>query len=333
MRWRRLQLLLGVVLGASASAQAEPTPVAAPFEAAVKIWLESDGTVPVLRERAGAALRQDEAVGLPWLGQRLSAIDSLGAQQQDRLRDLATEVMLRCLADGRDSGMTFRGQYAALTALGPFAPARALELLLKPPAWFAETRRVELVPLIADLQVLPPPPPVLLGITDVIAATETEPDDLRLALSCLVWQWGRKEPVLARAATLREASADGDAEDRLVAMRQLADLWYRVQDHVKAAGTHAAMTSMATRGKLQLSPTDWYWGACYCALGGRVDDGIAALERCADLLASPSTDSSQRLPRRLFERDPDLGKLRADPRFAAIVERAFAPAREPDKGR
>ena len=299
-------------------------PAQAPqFTAAVDAWLESDTGNQVLLERATAGILNDETAGLAWLGGRLREPPAGNERAQKRLRDLGTDVLLGVIEDRRKSDMVFRGQYQALRALEPFATQRLFELLLQSPDWFDSRRRIHLVPAIADLQLQPPAPPVLLGITDVIADADREPDDLRRSLSCLVWQWGRKEHVQARAASLREASAEGDAEDRVFALRQLADLWYRVQEYPKAANTHAAMTALATKGKLTLSPTDWYWGACYEALCGHVDAGLDALSHCADLLASPSTDSSLRLPRRLFERDPEIAPLRADPRFRAIVEHAF----------
>src|SRR5262245_49802968 len=205
-----------------------------PFAAAVAAWLDSDGDVPVLLERATAGILNDEAAGLAWLGARLREPPAATERAQKRLLDLGTDVLLGVIDDRRRSDMVFRGQYEALRALEPFAAQRLFELLLQPD--YVDSRRtlrqrIHLVPAIVDLQLQPPAPPVLLGVTDVIADIDGEPDDLRLALSCLVWQWGRKEYVHGRAARLREASAEGDAEDRVFALRQLADLWYRVREY------------------------------------------------------------------------------------------------------
>ena len=64
-------------------------------------------------------------------------------------------------------------------------------------------------------------------------------------------------------------------------------------------------------------------------------DGLAAIEQCAALLASPDLDSSLRLPRSMFDRDPELALLRAQPRWEAAMRRAFAdaPARDDEGGR
>ena len=70
------------------------------------------------------------------------------------------------------------------------------------------------------------------------------------------------------------------------------------------------------------------------ALLGDVDRGLDAIGECAALLASPHLDASLRLPRSMFDRDPELAPLRAQPRWDALMRRAFAAAAaEPAGGR
>ncbi|MGE3173336.1 MAG: hypothetical protein AB7O97_11980 [Planctomycetota bacterium] len=294
-------------------------------------WLRSDHTDDDLRLAAAKALLDAGPEALPWLGQRLRAAAGATAASQSAqvraLHRLATDVVLGFVDRQRSSGVVHRGQYLPLRALDPFATQRLFDLLLRTPDWFSDTRRVHLVPALVDLQPGPPAPELLLGVTDLIENAEVEPADLRVALSCLVWQWGRKGYVEERAAALRQASAEGDVEDRLQPLRDLADLWYRVGEHAMASATHVTLAAMADSAHQQLTPTDWYWGACYLSLAGRVDDGIAALERCAALLADDAVEASRKLPRKLFETDPEIAALRADPRFAAILARAFPAAR------
>jgi hypothetical protein len=327
MRSLRGCLALGTLAaGLAAGAQQEDGGHEAPPEVAAKVdaWLRSDHRDANLREAAIEAVLRTADRALPWFGRRIRSLppDAEGSQQR-AMHSLASGVVLGFIEAQRRSGIVYRGQYLPLRELQPFAASALFEWLLKTPDWMADTRRVEFVAPLADLQRDPPPPPILLGITDLIENEEIEPENLRLGLSCLVWQWGRRSYVEEAAAALRAASGEGDAEDRILALRQLADLWYRVQEHRRAASSHAAMTAMAVNAKLPLSPTDWYWGACYAALCGRLDDGLQALERCAELQASDSVDSSTKLPRSLFEKDPEIALLRADPRFAAVLERAF----------
>ena len=53
----------------------------------------------------------------------------------------------------------------------------------------------------------------LAGVLEIAGNVDLEPAALRTALSCLLWQWGRKELLAARFEELRRASAEGDAED------------------------------------------------------------------------------------------------------------------------
>jgi len=297
-------------------------PTLAELDLAVAAWLGDDWTVEQHRQEVvGRVLATDQ--GLRYLSEQLRAVGEAPSRRRTGLRKLATHVVLGFIDRARGSGMVFRGQYDDLKSMQPFAGEVLLDLLLRPPDWFASTRRAHLVPAIADLQPRLAAAAVVEAIADIIEDTETEPADLRLGLSCLAWQWGHRQYVHAELARLRATSSEGDAEDRLLAFRAIADLHYRVREYDKAASTHRALQMMADRAELELTPTDWYWSACYHALAGKVARGFESLERCVSLLASPGVDSSLKLPQSLFEQDPDIARLRADPRFAAIVARAF----------
>ena len=325
-------LLLGATIaaqGAAAAGRADATAVAR----AVEAWLASDLVDQALLERTVAAVL-DDAAGLPWLGEQLRAAASEPAERRAKgLTALSTHVLLGFIARARKSGMVFRGQYAPLRALQPFAGDQLFQWLLATPDWFPDTHRIQLVPALRDLQPTPPAQPILLGVVEIARNTEIEPADLRLALACLLWQWGRKEFAELRLAELRQDSAEGDSEDRLVALRQLARLYYDLGDHARAAATHATIAQLAEHARLRLLPSDHYWSACCHALHGDVEGGIAALASCIAAQLAPATDAADKLPRRLFDQDPELERLRADARFAPLLERAF-PGRSSDgKGR
>jgi hypothetical protein len=309
-------------------------PPADTFTAVVEAFLASDQSDAAQKELAVEALLGTPDRSLPWLGQRLRALAVDDESPRSKgTRALAADVLLGFIEQKRRSGVVYRGQYAMLDALQPFASKLLFEWLLHTPFWLPDTQRVTLVPAIADLQATPPDPQLLLGVTDIVENIEGEPEDLRFALSCLAWQWGRKQYVQARAAQLQKDSADGDAEDRILAFRELSNLWYRVQENRRAATTHGAMTTIAERSNYELLPTDWYWGACYNALAGRVDAGFVALGRCVDLQVAANVDPVRKLPRALFDTDPELAALRADPRFLPLLQRAFPEPAEAAKGR
>lgn len=338
---RSVLCALSVLLPAALAAQ-EPAPKVPetqppeppPFAALVEAFLASDQTDVAVRDRAAAAVLAEAERGLPWLGERLRALAPGDASARAKgTRLLAADVVLAFVDQKHRSGVVYRSQYSALAALQPFAGAQLFDWLLRTPDWLPDTKRVTFVPALADLQPGPPEASILLGVTELVENVDGEPEDLRLALSCLLWQWGRKQFVEQRVAQLQQDSSEGDAEVRVPALRQLSDLWYRVREYRRAASTHAVMAALAARSKAELLPTDWYWGACYNALCGRLDEAFADLSRCADLQASKDVDSVRKLPRALFENDPEIAALRADPRFLPILQRAFPTPVEGEKGR
>lgn len=336
---RAFPLLLAAALAAQETPpRAQESPPKAPeppsFATLVETFLASDQTDVALRDRAAAAVLADTERALPWLGERLRTLAVGDATARGKaLRLLAADVVLGFVDQKHRSGVVYRGQYAQLAALQPFAAAQLFEWLLRTPDWLPDTKRVTFVPALADLQPAAPEASILLGVTELVENVDGEPEDLRLALSCLLWQWGRKQFVEQRVTQLQQDSTEGDAEVRVPALRQLSDLWYRVREYRRAASTHAVMAALASRTKAELLPTDWYWGACYNALSGRRDEAFADLSRCANLQASKDVDPVRKLPRALFETDPEIASLRDDPRFLPILQRAFPTPVEGEKGR
>ncbi len=334
MRQASLALALAWCVATTLAAQGPEPEVAPPVVAAAEAWLASDQSDTAQKERAVKAILADTPRSLPWLGEllRSGSTDAADPSRKGKTA-LAADVVLGFVEQTRRSGVVYRGQYAPLSALQPLALELLYEWLLRTPDWLPDTQRQNLVPAIADLQQGQPAPELLLGVTDLIENEEIEPFELRFRLSCLVYEWGRKEYIDARLASLRQQSMEGDAEDRTLAYRDLADVYYRIRDYKKAAAMHGVLASLADGIRFELSPTDWYWGACYNALACKIEPAFAAFERCVALQASDRVDSSRKLPRKLFEQDPELAALRADERFLPMLERAFPNPPEAAKDR
>ena len=127
------------------------------------------------------------------------------------------------------------------------------------------------------------------------------------------------------------ATTEGDGEDRVNATLLLADYFNLLRDYRRAAAAHRAAQALARGADVELLPVAWYSAACVHALNGDQERGLEALRRCAEMHASPHLDESRRLERKLFEQDPEIASLRADPSFGALLELAFGERDDEDE--
>jgi len=297
-------------------------PAALPTPAAAARWLASDQTSRPLLDEAVAALLSSPEKGFTWLGGQLARTD---AEQSFRkgVDSLVVHATLEFVRRQRTCGMRFDGQYLPLRHAQPRVGEFLFELLLDTPEWYPHTHRVHLIRPLRELQTTPPAEPQLGRIIAMAEDAAREPDNLRHALAALLWQWGHKELAQQALETLQRASGEGDAAARVGSLLELAEFQYELRDYRGAAATHRSVFALATSSEIELKPIDHYASACAHALAGDVERSITSLQRCAERLASPDLDSSHRLTRELFEKDPELAAVRRDPRWTAIVARAF----------
>lgn len=287
-------------------------------------WLAGDQSSRERLDAVVVVLLQEPTSGIAWLADKLAAArtqpDGKGVQQ------LVAHTSLEFLRRQRATDLTFVGQYAPLAPLQPEVGEFLFGLLLEPPEWYPTTHRVHLVAPLRDLQPTPPEPARIDAIAQIAENERLEPEDLRRALAAMLHQWGRKEPARTLLAQLVAATAEGDGEDRVQTTLALADFHVLLRDYKQAAAAHRSAQTLAKTAGVQLKPVAFYAAACVHALVGDVERGLAALGACVDLLASPHLDSSLRLPRAMFDKDPELAPLRARPEWAALMQRAFPPA-------
>ncbi|HEU4420719.1 MAG TPA: hypothetical protein VFT55_17400 [Planctomycetota bacterium] len=314
--------------GASATSQ---QPDAEKVAAAAEKWVTSDQVSREQLDLTVTVMLADPKLGIDWLAAHLPEADKAPAQPRSKgVHGLGTHCVLEFLRRQRESGVVFAGQYDDLRRLQPFVGKMLFGLLLETPEWFPNTHRVRLVPALRDVQPQLPDAQTLEATTTMADNATIEPEDLRRSLAAMLWQWGRKQHAQAFIDALQKASSEGDAEDRVQTMLELADLHYQLREYKASANTHRAAQALASTAKVELKPTAWYASACVHALIGDVERGMAALEKCASMHASPHLDESLRLKRSLFETDPEIAVLRNDKRFAGLLELSFGKAR-PDK--
>lgn len=311
----------------SDDARAQQRPDPAP---AAERWLASDQTSREGLDATVKALLADAEVGIGWLAAQLPAALAAPAERRAKgVQSLCTHTILEFCRRQRATSITFDGQYAALLPLQPYAGDLLFSLLLETPDWFPHTHRIQLVRPLRDLQPGAPPASRLEAVMRLAEHAEVEPEDLRRAVAALLWQWGTKRHAQAIVDKLVVASGDGDGEDRVQATLELADYLCLLREYKQSATAHRSAQALAKGANVELKPVAWYAAACVHALLGDVERGFVALDTCADLLASPHLDSSLRLPRTMFDTDPELALLRRDPRFAAILKKAFTTTPEP----
>lgn len=336
-RGQALLLVLGVSLG-TAAAQGQPpvSPALPPDEAARKVaaaaakWIESDQSATELLDATVVALLLEPPVGIRWLADNLPA--ALATRQEPRSKGvvaLATHVSLEFVRRQNGCGMVFAGQYDPLRPLLPFVGDLLFQLLLDTPDWYPDTHRGQLVPALRDLQPTAPEKDRLDRVVAIVENVEVEPEPLRVALSCMLWQWGRKEFAQALLEKLQRDGTEGDTEDRVRTMLELADLQYRLREYRSSAATHRSLQALAESTHYRLKPIDFYSAACVHALLGNVERGVEALQKCAEQQVSPQTDSSHRLERKLLENDPEIAVLRRDARWPTIFASMFPKDERP----
>lgn len=313
----RLMLAGAVVLAAGVAAQ-QPE-----FRVATQ-WLANADAPREQRDEAVKELLVKPVEGFDWLAKARDAA-AVESPRRKAIDALITATAIDYVRRQRQSGITFAGQYEPLRRLQPFVGEALFGLLLDTPQWFPHTHRVRLVRPLRDLHPQAPSEERLAQVAK-LADSSVEPEELRRALACMLWQWGDRKPAQERIDALRRETAEGAVEDRLRNLLDLAALQYELLDYRAAAATHRSVQALADASKVDLKPIDFYAAACAHALVGEVDRGIAALERSAVLQASPDVDPSLKQPRSLWENDPEIEPLRRDPRYKAVFDRAFPPA-------
>lgn len=309
--------LTWALLAIPAAGQEEPNKAA--VEQALARWLATDQTDEALLGRTVDTILSGGDRGLGVLADALAAHDAPSDPRRKGVRSLASHVCLVFLRRQIATDMVYAGQFAPLSRLGPFAQRFFMGLLLETPDWYPSTHRKQVVPVLRDLLPRPPDGPTLDAIAAVAADTEGEPEDLRRMLGYALHQWGRPQLAEAELDRWRRQSAEGDAEDRVMALRQLAEVHYQLRDYKAAAGAHAALMALAESSQTDLWPTDLYSAACCWALAGDPERAFQALQQCADLQASGRVDPSLHIARRVFENDPELRALRGQERWHQVM--------------
>ena len=104
----------------------------------------------------------------------------------------------------------------------------------------------------------------------------------------------------------------------------MAQLHYDIRDYSVAAVMHREFIRKAeVADEGDLVPVHYYNAACCMCLSGDRRSALEFLKRCLAFNESSKIDSSMRLKRKLFERDPEIALVRKTKGFEAMLDRAF----------
>ncbi len=121
--------------------------------------------------------------------------------------------------------------------------------------------------------------------------------------------WAERLPASRRARALQALASD---------LARLGGVRHRMREFDRAAEAYAESISVQMREFGAVPTISAYNRACALARGGRIDEALAQLDVA---LSGDLTD----LSRDWVEEDGDMHPLVDDPRFAAILDRAFGP--------
>jgi hypothetical protein len=321
-----------LVSGASVLLAQQPATGPEAAKQAVATWLQSGMSDEQLLGKTVKAVLDGGDAALQWFGGELATATDQTEARTKGLQAVGTHVCLDFVKRAVKSDMVFAGQYDPLRPLLPFAGGLFLKLLLQTPDWYPDTFRAQLVPPLRDLFPQSPGQSEVLGMIELVKNVAVEPENLRVQLALGLFQWGHPEfvqPVLDR---WRQASGDGDAGDRVEALRMLADLQYQLRQYGQSANTHRLMEALAAKSGVPLWPTDLYASACVHALSGDLDKAIAEFEQCIGRQTSGTVDPSLHIKQKVFELDPEIKSLRGTERYRQAMQKAFPGKTAAGKG-
>ncbi len=290
----------------------------------VNAWLGSDRSDRTLLEDAVEALLEAGQPAYRFLAEVLrQATEGQDRHAASGLESVVTSLCLDFMQREIDSEMVYAGQYDDLRVLMPYTGRLYMGLLLDTPDWFPENLRWQVVAPLRDLYLSSPGEDVLADMQRIAEDENFETNALRVALRYALAQWGSRGLVAREIEDLERDSGEGDTEDQLFAVRKLADVHYQIRDYKESARVHKEFLTRAKASGFPLTPVDYYNAACNFSLTGDLESAYAALDACAELQMSDRVDSSLKLERSLFDKDPDIRAVRGTQRFEKIVEKAF----------
>lgn len=297
-------------------------------ERAVEDWLNSDLQDQTLLDTAVAKMVDNGRAAISSLSIRLrkaAASPNLPHRTRIGLDSLTSNFLLAVLEQRANSGMVFAGQYDDLRELQPTAGTFLTNLVVDTPDWFPDNMRVLVVPALRDIYPNGPGQAVIQRLVDIAEDEDFEAQPLREAVGYALAGWGDRRFVQDRIDELERNAGERKDSEELHFVRELAFVHYNLRDYASGASNWQTYRSGMRALEAPLTAHDHYNAACCLALSGQRDAALAAIEDCAERIASGPLDTTAELNERMFDTDPDLRAIRPTDRFRAAQHKAFPP--------
>ncbi|HEX5051711.1 MAG TPA: hypothetical protein VFZ65_08070 [Planctomycetota bacterium] len=140
-----------------------------------------------------------------------------------------------------------------------------------------------------------------------------------LTAACALHQYGDTSLFDGIKADVEKQLASESVEAKTAANNTLAELYYQLRDYENAANHYKALLDIIEKQPQQPDgvTTLIYNTACSLALAKHIDESFQYLEKAL-------TAKGGQLSKAMIDSDHDMDNLRADPRFAKLIEQHFS---------
>lgn len=244
--------------------------------------------------------------------------------------DARTKAIVDYLETRFRSNAIFAGQFASLGALGDEAVDTLTAWAKKTPKQTRLGDRFRLTCVRALRDVVKEPSEALITTLGELADDIIEDTEIRNEAVYALAQFGKRERVEKYLARLRKDAESENVVSRAQANNLLATAHYNLREYEQAVEHYDAVLKAFESGKLGFAGQGviFYNCACSLALAGNKDRAFQRLEQA---LEANRKDGGS-LDRNLLEKDRDITALRADERFAPLVEKYFPKDGAKDEG-
>jgi len=268
---------------------------------------------------------------------KLAADAESGKAGLARLEERARTVFHRCMfltvRRKIDTNAVFAGQYAELKDFQPEAAELLLSWASVPPkevqrdAQRAEPFRTASLRALRDI--LPAEQATDAtrnALKQVLGkAQHAQNQQLLIATACALHQYGEPATFDQIKGDVEKAIASAKDDQLIGATNMLAELHYQLRDYETAAKHFKTVVDLLEKSPAAAGEglgTMIYNAACSLSLAKKTDEALQFLDKALQVGAK----SGNALRKSMIDADHDMNNLRADPRFAELMERHFGKA-------